>query len=151
LCPRVLCWRGFFHETTLKFTLQWFLTAGLGVITVYVLVQNTYAPGATVVATAYAFCGCTDDYFWRPEKSVGHKTGVPHDHSVLVFDHHTVSAPSAVMSRDVEVGDSIRLGQDRLAPTYTDGTPWRRGGPLFENAIDPRVRRRRRRKLDRRT
>ena len=39
----------------MKFTVQWFLTLGLGILTIALLVQNAYTPGSTVVATAMVF------------------------------------------------------------------------------------------------
>ena len=39
----------------MKFTVQWFLTLGLAILTLVLLVRNAYTPGSTVVATALVF------------------------------------------------------------------------------------------------
>ncbi len=80
----------------MKFTAQWIFTAVLGVITIYVLVQNVYEPGATTAATALAFgfaplvAGVVlfNLWDWQAEDLLGHADAlsvrdVPDDSSAL--------------------------------------------------------------------
>jgi hypothetical protein len=73
--------RGFFHQVTMKFTVQWFLTLGLGILTIALLVQNAYTPGSTVVAT-HGVCIRADDRLWGSQKSVGREAG---DLPIIMF------------------------------------------------------------------